>query len=70
MKKKLPADIKKHLEMIQELPSFARHRSEKEKEGEKTNEFRKDESCVALVDHMFYAYFLLCCNQLWIAGIV
>ena len=64
MKKKLPADIKRHLAMIQELPS------KKEKKGEKTNEFRKDESCVALVDHMFYAYFLLCCNQLWIAGIV
>jgi len=62
-----PEHVKKRLNDIDELPQRQNKRGKK---GEMINEFCKNESCVALVDHMFYAYFLLCCNQLWIAGIV
>ena len=62
-----PEHVKKRIAEIDELPQRQNKRGKK---GEMINEFCKNESCVALVDHMFYAYFLLCCNQLWIAGIV
>ena len=62
-----PEHVKKRINEIDELPQRQNKRGKK---GEMINEFCKNESCVALVDHMFYAYFLLCCNQLWIAGIV
>ena len=65
--KHAPEHVKTRLAAIDELPQRQNKRGKK---GEMINEFCKNESCVALVDHMFYAYFLLCRNQLWIAGIV